>query len=143
MAADVGTLQRLPKIIGSASLARELCYTARKLPASEALSCGLVSKVFEDKKSMLDEVLSIAGEIAKKSPVAIQTTKASLVYSRDHTVQEGLDQLVNIYLILCWKQKYGTCLQALLNQLMLQSEDFVNATVAQATKQKNVVFAKL
>lgn len=98
MAADVGALQRLPKIIGSDSLARELCYTARKLPAAEALSCGLVSRVFEDKKSMLDEVLNIAEEIAKKSPVAIQTTKTSLVYSRDHTAQEGLDQLVTIYL---------------------------------------------
>lgn len=49
MAADVGALQRLPKVIGSDSLARELSYTARKLPADEALSCGLVSKVFEDK----------------------------------------------------------------------------------------------
>lgn len=49
MAADVGTLQRFPKVIGSDSLARELCYTARKLHAPEALSCGFVSKVFEDK----------------------------------------------------------------------------------------------
>jgi delta(3,5)-delta(2,4)-dienoyl-CoA isomerase len=49
MAADVGTLQRLPKVIGSDSLARELCYTARKMPAAEALSSGLVSRVFEDK----------------------------------------------------------------------------------------------
>lgn len=50
MAADVGVLQRLPKVIGSDSLAREICYTARKLPADEALSCGLVSKVFTDKE---------------------------------------------------------------------------------------------
>lgn len=49
LTADVGVLQRLPKVIGSDSLARELCYTARKLPAGEALSCGLVSKVFVDK----------------------------------------------------------------------------------------------
>lgn len=49
MAADVGTLQRLPKVIGSDSLVRELCYTARKLPAAEALSAGLVSRVYEDK----------------------------------------------------------------------------------------------
>lgn len=50
MAADVGTLQRLPKVIGSDSLVRELCYTGRKLLADEALSCGLVSKVFDDKE---------------------------------------------------------------------------------------------
>ena len=50
MAADVGTLQRLPKIIGSESLARELCFTARKLLAEEALKCGLVSKVCDNKE---------------------------------------------------------------------------------------------
>lgn len=50
MAADVGVLQRLPKVIGSDSLARELCYTARKLPADEAFTRGLVSKVYEDKE---------------------------------------------------------------------------------------------
>lgn len=49
MAADVGTLQRLPKVIGSDSLARELCYTCRKLPAAEALDRGLVSKVYDNK----------------------------------------------------------------------------------------------
>lgn len=49
MAADVGVLQRLPKVIGSDSLARELCYTARKLPAHEAFTQGLVSAVFPDK----------------------------------------------------------------------------------------------
>lgn len=49
MAADVGALQRLPKVIGSTSLARELCFTARKCMADEALSSGLVSKVYEDK----------------------------------------------------------------------------------------------
>lgn len=50
MAADVGALQRLPKIIKSDSLVRELCYTARKMEADEALSCGLVSKVYDDKE---------------------------------------------------------------------------------------------
>ncbi|XP_064215003.1 delta(3,5)-Delta(2,4)-dienoyl-CoA isomerase, mitochondrial isoform X2 [Tribolium castaneum] len=125
MAADVGTLQRLPKIIGSDSLVRELCYTARKMPAAEALGSGLVSRVFEDKASMIEGVIGIAKEISKKSPVAVQGTKVSLVYSRDHTVQEGLDHI------------------ALWNQLMLQSEDFTTATVAQATKQKDTVFAKL
>lgn len=34
-------------------------------------------------------------------------------------------------------------LQAHHNKLALQSEDFVNAVMAQATKEKNVVFSKL
>lgn len=50
MAADVGTLQRLPKVVGSDSLVRELCYTGRKLLADEALSCGLVSRIFDNKE---------------------------------------------------------------------------------------------
>jgi enoyl-CoA hydratase/carnithine racemase len=49
LAADVGTLQRLPKIVGNDSLVRELVYSARKMPADEALSMGLVSRVFKDK----------------------------------------------------------------------------------------------
>lgn len=58
MAADVGTLQRLPKIIGSDSLVRELCYTCRKLEAAEALSCGLVSKVFDNKERLVENIFS-------------------------------------------------------------------------------------
>lgn len=53
MAADVGVLQRLPKIVGSDSLVRELCYTGRKLPADEALKLGFVSRIFEDKDRLL------------------------------------------------------------------------------------------
>lgn len=50
LAADVGTLQRLPKVLGSESLVRELCFTARKMLSSEALSSGLVSKVLDTKE---------------------------------------------------------------------------------------------
>jgi delta(3,5)-delta(2,4)-dienoyl-CoA isomerase len=49
MAADVGTLQRLPRVIGSDSLVRELVFTARKMLASEAKECGFVSKLYDDK----------------------------------------------------------------------------------------------
>ena len=50
LCADVGALQRLPKLIGSQSLVRELCFTARKVDSEEASQCGLVSKVFDDKE---------------------------------------------------------------------------------------------
>ncbi|KAJ8910019.1 hypothetical protein NQ315_003985 [Exocentrus adspersus] len=125
MAADVGVLQRLPKVVGSDSLVRELCYTARKMHADEALNCGLVSRVFENKEKMIEETLKVAESIASKSPVAVQGTKTSLVYSRDHSVQDGLDHIAN------W------------NQLMLLSEDFAEATMGQINKEKNVKFSKL
>lgn len=95
MPADVGALQRLPKVIGSQSLVRELAFTARKMGSSEALSCGLVSRVFETKEEMIREALSLAETIASKSPVAVQATKKNIVYSMDHTNQEGLDQIVS------------------------------------------------
>ncbi|CAG9858907.1 unnamed protein product [Phyllotreta striolata] len=125
LAADVGSLQRLPKVIGSDSLARELCYTARKMHADEALTCGLVSRVFGTHNELLEETLKIAEVIAKKSPVAVQTTKANLLYSRDHTVQEGLDHI------------------KLWNQLNLQSEDLVQAATGVMTKDEDVKFSKL
>jgi Delta3,5-Delta2,4-dienoyl-CoA isomerase len=50
MAADVGTLQRLPRVIGNQSLVNELCLTARKMPATEAKDCGFVSQIFDNKE---------------------------------------------------------------------------------------------
>nr|CAG8471077.1 10485_t:CDS:10 [Entrophospora candida] len=81
LAADVGTLQRLPKVIANDSLVRELCYTCRNMFADEALSAGLVNK----------EAMNVAKTIASKSPVAIMSTKHLLNYSRDHSVAEGLE----------------------------------------------------
>lgn len=71
LAADVGSLQRLPRCIGNDSLVRELAYTARKLPASEALRCGLVSSVHTDKAGVRKAALDMAAVIASKSPVAV------------------------------------------------------------------------
>ncbi|KAI8069335.1 ClpP/crotonase-like domain-containing protein [Gongronella butleri] len=91
LAADVGTLQRLPKVIGNQSLVRELCFTARNLPADEALQHGLVSRVLDTKEQLIDEALKLAALIASKSPVAVIGTKHNLIYSRDHSVPESLN----------------------------------------------------
>lgn len=58
MAADIGALQRIPKVVGSDSLARELSYTARKVFADEAKSCGLVSNVFENKDRFAENTIT-------------------------------------------------------------------------------------
>jgi enoyl-CoA hydratase len=89
LAADVGTLQRLPKLIPD-GLMRELAYTGRRMPAAEALARGLVNQVFETQDSLLEGVLRIAREIAGKSPLAIASTKHLLNYGRDHSVQDTL-----------------------------------------------------
>jgi delta(3,5)-delta(2,4)-dienoyl-CoA isomerase len=54
MAADVGTLQRLPKIIGSQSLVNELAYTGRKMMALEALQVGFVSQILNDQQRYIN-----------------------------------------------------------------------------------------
>lgn len=89
LAADVGTLQRLPYLIPE-GLMRELAYTGRRLGAEEALSAGLVSRVFEDQATMLAEVNAIAQTIADKSPLAIHSTKHLLNYGRGHSIAETL-----------------------------------------------------
>jgi enoyl-CoA hydratase len=89
MTADVGTLQRLPKLIPD-GVAREYAYTGRRLSAERALELGLVNAVYPDHDAMLADVLSIGAEIAGKSPLAVHGTKEMLNYSRDHSVAEGL-----------------------------------------------------
>ncbi|KAI9278418.1 ClpP/crotonase-like domain-containing protein [Phascolomyces articulosus] len=91
LAADIGTLQRLPKVIGNASLVRELCFTSRNMYADEALECGLVNKVFENKEQLIEGALKTARLIAAKSPVAVVSSKLLLNHSRDHSVDEGLE----------------------------------------------------
>ena len=90
MAADVGTLQRLPKIIPDSKM-REMAYTGRRMLAGEAKDSGLVGEVYETQDQMLDAVHKLAAEIASKSPVAIYGLKAVMNYSRDHNVSDSLD----------------------------------------------------
>ncbi|GKU06664.1 enoyl- hydratase isomerase family protein [Fusarium langsethiae] len=90
MAADIGTLSRLPKIVGSASWVKDVCLTARDFSAQEALSMGFVSQVHENKQASIQAAVALATTLAEKSPVAVQGTKELLNYSRDHSVAEGL-----------------------------------------------------
>ena len=90
MAADVGTLQRLPKIIPDSKM-REMAYTGRRMYADEARETGLVSDTYESQEEMLAAANELAKVIASKSPVAIYGLKAVMNYSRDHSVSEGLE----------------------------------------------------
>jgi enoyl-CoA hydratase len=119
MAADVGTLQRLPRIIGDGVL-RELAYTGRSVGAEEAQRIGLVNRTFEDTEGLLQGVLAVAREIAGKSPIAIEGTKQMISYMRDHRVEDGLEHV------------------AIWNAAMLQSPDLKLAMAAQMSKQKPV-----
>lgn len=90
LAADVGTLARLPKIVGSTSWVKDVCLSARDFSASEALGVGFVSQVHEGKAAALEAGLAMAGGLAGKSPVAVQGTKELLNYGREHATADSL-----------------------------------------------------
>ena len=92
MVADVGTLQRLPKLLPMA-LVKELAYTGRRLAADKALAWGLVNEVLPTHEAAVAAALQAASEIAAKPPVAIWGTKQVLHYSRDHGVEDSLRQM--------------------------------------------------
>mmetsp|Transcript_58884 Transcript_58884/g.117822 ORF Transcript_58884/g.117822 Transcript_58884/m.117822 type:complete len:282 (-) Transcript_58884:215-1060(-) len=120
MAADVGGLQRFPKVVGNQSLVRELAMSGRKFLADEAFQHGFVSRVLEGKDAMLEAAKELALQIAAKSPVAMLGVKEFLNYSRDHTVEESLDYA------LTW------------NMGALQSKDMMMAAMSQMMKKKPV-----
>lgn len=123
MTADVGTLQRLPKLIAP-SIAAELAYTGRRFSAQEALQFGLVSHVADSRDLLWSHAMELAADIATKSPLAIAGIKQNLAYSRDHSVADGLDYIAT------W------------NSGMLRAEDLSKAAAAAMTS-KQAVFADL
>jgi len=92
MVADVGTLQRLPKLV-PLGVVKELAYTGRRLPAQKALGYGLVNEIFETQDAMVAAALQCAREIAAKPPAAIWGTKQVIHYARDHSVDDALKQM--------------------------------------------------
>ncbi|MCY6380597.1 crotonase/enoyl-CoA hydratase family protein [Hoeflea prorocentri] len=123
MTADVGTLQRLPKLI-SPAIAAELAYTGRRFSAEEAQAFGLISGLADDREGLIAAAMEMARDISTKSPLAIAGVKRNLLYSRDHAVDDGLDYMAT------W------------NAGMLRPEDLTKAVQASMAK-KQAVFANL
>lgn len=92
MTADLGTLQRLPKLIAP-GLARELAFTARKMSSAEALSSGFVNQVFSDAEALQHGVMAVAKQIAEHSPLAVSGTKTMMNYARDHSTADSLEYM--------------------------------------------------
>ena len=92
MVADVGTLQRLPKLMPM-TVVKELAYTGKRMGADKALQYGLVNEVLPDAASALAAAMQTAKEIASKPPVAIWGTKQALHYAREHSTEDALKQM--------------------------------------------------
>lgn len=94
MTADLGTLQRLPKLI-PAGYVHEMALTGQKMSAQTALKAGLVTEIFADHDAAMAHARKTAQTISEKSPLAIAGTKIALNHSRDHAVGEGLLHMAN------------------------------------------------
>lgn len=90
MTADLGTLQRLPRLVGD-GLARELAYTGRRVDGAEAQAIRLVNRCYATPEALQQGVLDVARSIAAKSPLAMRGCKEMLNYARDHSVADGLN----------------------------------------------------
>jgi enoyl-CoA hydratase len=88
--ADLGSLQRLPRIVGAGHVA-ELAFTGKDIDADRARQIGLVNDVVGDADAVLAAARSLAAEIAANSPIAVQGTKAVLAANDGRTVTDGLD----------------------------------------------------
>lgn len=118
LAADVGTLQRLPKICGHGSRIRELCLTGQDFDAREAARLGFVSRMCPD---LMASAMQVCKRIARNSPVAVQSTKLSLNYSRDHSVKEGLEHIAGH------------------NAAALMTNDLMASAIASASRESNSI----
>ena len=92
MTADLGSLQRLPKLM-PLGIVKELAYTGRRMGAQEAANYGLVNAVYETPEATVTAALACAREIAAQPPVAIWGSKQVINYARDHSVQDSLQQM--------------------------------------------------
>jgi len=88
--ADLGSLQRLPRLIGMGHVA-ELAFTGADIDAARAREIGLVNAVLPDAEATVEAARALASEIAANPPLAVQGTKAVLAAGDGRTVEEGLD----------------------------------------------------
>ncbi len=123
MTADVGTLQRMPKLVAP-GIVKELAFTGRRFSAAEAKSFGFVNSVHLDRQATINAAMALAQDIAAKSPLAIAGIKKAVNHARDHSVADSLDQIAN------W------------NAGMLRPQDLMTAVQARMAR-KQAVFADL
>lgn len=122
IAADVGSLQLLPRLASNQSMLNELIYTGKFFGPSEALELGFISRICDNKDSAVEAAMETARTIASRSPVAVQGSKVNLRFSRYKTLEDGLDY------------------NAVWNMAMMQGEDVVKAVGAIMTRDEDVKF---
>ncbi len=111
LTADVGTLQRLPLLVGE-GMARELCYTGRKVSGREAEAIRLVNHCHPSREELSAAVRELARELAAKSPLALRGCKEMITYARDHSVADALDHVATWNAAVLLSDDVGEALRA-------------------------------
>jgi enoyl-CoA hydratase/carnithine racemase len=114
---DMGSLQRLPAIIGEGA-ARELCLTGEDFGATKAAALGMVNHVDDTPESALQHALEIAMRIAANPPLTVQGVKRVMNQSSQAAIRDGLHYT------------------ALWNATFMQSRDFAEAISAFTDKRE-------
>lgn len=100
--ADLGTLQRLPYIVGE-GWARELSLTGRDFTAPEAKEMGFITHICDDREALYQKAGELAREIAGLSPLAVQGVKDTMRFTKENGVQAGLEYVAqkNAAILIC------------------------------------------
>lgn len=91
-----GGTQRLARVIGSTSKAKELLFTCRNIKAEEALQIGLVSAVYPQ-IDLLAEAIKMADRIAGHAPIAIRNIKKAVNEGLDMPIEDAIQHEVNLF----------------------------------------------
>lgn len=113
--ADLGSLQRLPRLIGP-GLARELAFTGRDVTADEALRMGLVNAVHPDRDAVHTAADTMAREIAANPPLVVRGVKDVLDHSEGRPIQDGLDYVAAWNAAFLASEDLGEALQAFIER---------------------------
>ena len=90
MVADVGTFPRIVKLLPE-GIVKELAFTGRNFSAPEAKEYGFVNRLYDTHDALIEGAIDLANEIASNSPAAVYGCKKVIDFSRDHTIDEGLE----------------------------------------------------
>lgn len=94
--ADMGSLQRLPFLVGNKSRLYQYALTGEIFGAQEAWEIGLVSKVVPDLKSGYEYCIELGSEINTGESWAVKGTKESLEFiNQGGSVSDGLKNIAH------------------------------------------------
>ena len=109
--ADIGTLQRLPRIIGVGP-ARELIYTGRDIDGAAAQKIGLVNRTFESRTAVIEGAWAVASEIAENAPLAVQGSKRVMIEASRGEIDRELEYVATWNAAHLVTQDLGTAVEA-------------------------------